>query len=139
VTRTRVGIAAAVVAFLAVSVLVARWLQADSTERGKVVRLLEAQARGDVRGMVLEVDRCSPDCRVLARRLRRPGQVEIVRYDSDTARSLGAARGWTRVVWRTPESLTVVQCVRVQRSGSPADRRVTLLRLSGPIQRTGSC
>ena len=138
-TRTRAGIAAAVVAFLVVSALVARWLQADGSERAKVVRLLEAQARGDAGAMARELERCDAACRSLATRLRRPGEVEIVRYDSETARSLGAARGFTRVVWRTPETLTVVQCVEVERSGSPADRRVTLLRLSGPIARTGSC
>jgi predicted nuclease of predicted toxin-antitoxin system len=125
VTRRRLALAVAVVAFLAVSALVARWLQADGAERAKVVRVLEAQARGDARAM--------------ATRLARRGDVEIVRYDSDTARSLGDARGPTRVVWRTAQSLTVVQCIEVQRSGSPADRRVTLLRLSGPIARTGSC
>ena len=138
-TRRRVGIAAAVVAFLVVSALVARWLQADGAERAKVVRLLEAQARGDAPAMERELERCDEACRALATRLRRPGEVEVVRYDSDTARSLGDARGPTRVVWRTRDTLTVVQCVEVERSGSPADRRVTLLRLSGPIARTGSC
>jgi hypothetical protein len=43
------------------------------------------------------------------------------------------------VVWRTTRSLTVVQCVDVERAGWPADRRVTLLRLGGPIERQGSC
>ena len=138
-TRRRLLLAAAVVVVLGVGALVARWLQADSSERAKVVRLLEAQARGDARGMALAVDRCTPACDALARRLKRPGKLEIVRYDSETARALGAARGWTRVVWRTPTTLTVVQCVRVRRSGELGDRRVTLLRLSGPIPRTGSC
>jgi hypothetical protein len=139
VTRRRLVLAAAVVAFLVVSALVARWLQADGDERAKVIRVLEAQARGDAPAMDRELQQCEVSCRALATRLRRPGEVEIVRYDSETARSLGDARGDTRVVWRTPQTLTVVQCFDVERSGSPADRRVTLLRLSGPIARTGSC
>jgi hypothetical protein len=134
-----VALAATVVAFLAVSALLARWLQADSSERAKVVRLIEAQARGDADGMARELEACDAACRRLATRLRRPGTVEIVRYDSQTARSLGDARGPARVVWRTPQTLTVVQCVEVERSGSPAARRVTLVRLSGPIARQGSC
>ncbi len=138
-TRRSVALGAAIVAFLVVSALLARWLQADGAERAKVVRLLEAQARGDADGMAGELEACGAPCRALARRLRRPGEVEIVRYDSGTARTIGAAAGPTRVVWRTPRTLTVVQCVAVRRSGSPLDRRVTLLRLSGPIPRTGSC
>ena len=136
-TPRRLVLVAAFVAFLAVSALLARWLRADGVERDKVVELIEAQARGDARAM--EVPRCEGTCRELATRLRRDGRVEIVRYDSDTARSFGDTTGPTRVVWRTPETLTVVQCVEVERSGSPVDRRVTLVRLSGPIPRTGSC
>ena len=136
-TTRRLVVAAAIVAFLVVSGLLARWLRADGVERDKVVDLIEAQARGDAEAM--EIARCEGSCGRLATRLRRDGEVEIVRYDSDTARSFGDTTGPTRVVWRTPETLTVVQCVEVARSGAPVDRRVTLVRLSGPIPRTGSC
>jgi hypothetical protein len=139
VTRRRLAFGAALVAFLAVSVLVARWLSAEGAERAQVLRLLRAQARGDTAGMARELGRCDAACRRLAARLRRPGDVEIVRYDSATARSFGTKTGPTRVVWRTPSTLTVVQCVTVARSGSPADRRVRLTGLSGPIERQGSC
>jgi hypothetical protein len=139
VTARRLALGATLVAFLAVSVLVARWLQAESAERSKVVRLLRAQARGDASGMARELGRCDHRCRRLAARLRRPGEVEVVRYDSATARSFGTTSGPTRVVWRTPRTLTFVQCVTVERSGSPADRRVRLTALSGPIAREGSC
>jgi hypothetical protein len=139
VTRRRTAIAAAIVAFLAVSAILARWLQADGDERARVVRLLEAQARGDAGAMARELGGCDAACRRLAGRLRRAGEVEIVRYDSGTARSLGAARAPTRVGWRTPRSLTVVQCVGVARTGSVADRRVRLTDLSAPIARQGSC
>jgi hypothetical protein len=139
VTRRRLALGAALLAFLAVSVVLARWLQADGAERAKVLRLLRAQARGDADAMARELERCDPACRRLAARLRRPGEVEIVRYDSATARSFGTTTGPTRVVWRTPRTLTFVQCVTVERSGSPADRRVRLTGLSGPIARQGSC
>jgi hypothetical protein len=139
VTRRRLALGAALLAFLAVSVVLARWLQADGAERAKVLRLLRAQARGDADAMARELERCDPACRRLAARLRRPGEVEIVRYDSATARSFGTTTGPTRVVWRTPRTLTFVQCVTVERSGSAADRRVRLTGLSGPIARQGGC
>lgn len=113
--RRRVAIAAAVVLFLAVSLVVARWLQADADERAKVERLLREQVRGR-------------------------GKLEIVRYDSSTARSLGPARGPTRVVWRVPSGLPTVQCVDVRRTGNAlTGPRVTLLGLSEPIEREAGC
>ncbi len=147
-TRRRVAIAVAVVAFLAASAVVARWLQADNAERAKVERLLAAQGRGDAAGMARELHGCDAACRRdlgrLAARLRRPGQLEIVRYDSATARSLGDASGPTRVVWQLGRagtgSLPTVQCVQVRRTGNPiAGHRVRLTGLSGPIAREGSC
>src|SRR5687768_15260775 len=85
-TRRRVAIAAVIVAFLAVSLIVARWLQADNAERAKVERLLAAQSRGDVAAMTAEIGDCPAACEAqltrLAARLRGDGKVEIVRYDS---------------------------------------------------------
>ena len=137
-------VALAVVAFLAVSALVARWLTTDNAERAKVTRLLQAQARGDARGMLRELEACRGACaeraRANARRLRRPGPIQIVAYDSATAHALTTRTGVTRVVWKTPQTLTVVQCVRVRRTGS-ALRGLTvhLLALSPPIPRTAGC
>lgn len=148
-TRTgrRVAIAAAVVGFLAVSALVARWLAADGTERAAVERLLAAQLRGDGAAMAAELDGCDARCRArmdrLATRLGRDGRLEIIRYDSDTARSLGGATGPTRVVWRAggPDpGLPTVQCVTVRRTGNAlTGPAVTLLDLSAPIGREASC
>jgi hypothetical protein len=133
-----------VVAFLAVSALLARWLTTDNAERAQVTRLLEAQARGDAPGMLRELDDCGAGCavqaRANARRLRRPGSVQIVAYDSATAHALGSRTGVTRVVWKTPQTLTVVQCVRVRRTGNPLrGLRVRLLALSAPRPRTAGC
>jgi hypothetical protein len=134
-----------VVLFGAVSFLVARWLTTDGVERGKVERLLEAQARGDADAMARELDRCFAACRVrlrrLARRLgERGAELRIARYDSDTARAVGEARGHTRVVWFLGDELPTVQCVLVQRRGNPlTGPSVTLLRLSAPIGREAPC
>jgi hypothetical protein len=138
------AIAAAVLLFVAVSAGVSRWLTADNAERDKVESLLRAQARGDAGGMLHELDRCAGGCAervsVNAQRLRRPGKLQIARYDSSTSHALGADTGQTRVVWKTPATLTVVQCVTVKRSGNPiAGIDVELLGISGPIGRESAC
>ncbi|HEX2086080.1 MAG TPA: hypothetical protein VHF89_10390 [Solirubrobacteraceae bacterium] len=136
---------AAIALFGAVSFLVARWLTTDGVERGKVERLLEAQGRGDVDGMVAELDRCFAPCRArmarLAKRLEQPGEeLTIARYDSDTSRALGEERGPTRVVWFLGDDLPTVQCVEVLRRGNPlTGPTVTLLGLSAPIGREAPC
>jgi hypothetical protein len=142
--RRRVAIAAGVLVFLAISALVARWLAADGAERSKVERLLTAQARGDAAAMARELHRCDAACErrmaTLAGRLGRPGDLEIVRYDSKTARTLGAKTAPTRVVWQLPGTLTTVQCVRVRRTGNAlTGTTVTLLDLSAPIEREAGC
>jgi hypothetical protein len=136
---------AAVALFAAVSFLVARWLSTDGVERAKVERLLQAQARGDADAMARELDGCFAACRArlsrLADRLEEPGkELRIARYDSETARALGAATGTTRVVWFLGDDLPTVQCVRVRRRGNPlTGPTVTLLRLSAPIGREAPC
>ena len=133
-------------AFLAISGLLARWLATESTERDKIHRLLEAQARGDGRAMLAQLHGCADAaCRATvlrnARTLRRRGAVKIVSYESGTSYALGSATGDTRVAWTSLEQgLVIVQCVSVRRSGSAlAGRSVTLLRISAPIDRQGSC
>ena len=108
-------IAAAVLAFLAISFVLARWLSVENDERDAIVALLEK---------------------------RSGGPVDIVRLDSGTSYTLGTAEGWTRVVWTSEaHDTTVVQCVRVRRKGNPlTGRSVSLLRLSAPLRdREGSC
>ena len=135
----------AVMLFGAVSFLVARWLSTDGVERGKVERLLEAQARGDADDMAREIEDCFAPChdrlQRLARRLREPREeLRIARYDSETSRALGAETGPTRVVWFLGDDLPTVQCVQVERKGNPlTGPTVTLLRLSAPIGREAPC
>jgi hypothetical protein len=140
-------VAAGVLIFLAISLELARFLNTESQERGAVFSLLRAQARGDARGMLARLDGCArdPACAAIqrrnAQRLKRPGDVKILAYDSTTAYALGAKRGPTRVAWTVIDrGLPVVQCVDVQRTGTAlAGRAIRLRGISPPIDRQGSC
>jgi hypothetical protein len=148
VTRSRATlIAIGVVLFLAISFELARWLSTENRERDAVYGLLAAQARGDLGAMLSRLDGCSrrPPCRATqlanARRLRRPGRVKILAYDSKTAYAFGDARGPTRVAWTViGHGLPVVQCISVHRGGSAfAGRSITLTALSAPIGNEATC
>lgn len=137
-------IAVCAVAFLAISAVVARWLSADSDERGQVVELLRAQARGDADDMLRRLECRDAPCvkvvRANARRLRGRGELKVALYQSGTAHALRSRTKQTRVVWFTPGRLTTVQCVLVRRTGNVlAGTSVSLLRLSAPIGRESSC
>jgi hypothetical protein len=85
-------------------------------------------------------DACVARVRANARELRAPGDVTIVRIDSATSHALTSETGQTRVVWITPGRLTTVQCVLVERTGTPlSGQSVTLLDLSAPIGRQAAC
>ena len=140
-------IAVGVLVFLALSLLLARYLNTESQERGAVFAVLQAQARGDAKAMLARLDGCAKDpaCaatqRRNAQRLKRRGEVKILAYDSKTAYALGRKRGKTRVAWTVIDrGLPVVQCVDVERTGTVlAGRTISLRRLSPPIRRTGTC
>jgi hypothetical protein len=144
----RLAVAAvAAVAFVAVSVLLARWLGTENRERDAVLDVLRAEARGDAAAVARRLEGCAPDPRCRARmggivaRVRRPGTVKILRLDSGTSYALGSATGTTRVAWAVlDDGLPVVQCVVVRRKGSVlAGHSITLLRLSRPVGRESSC
>jgi hypothetical protein len=140
----RALIAVGVIVFLGVSLLVARWLNTDSVERGAVVELLRAQARGDAEEMLEHLEcrdaACRQTARDNARKLRAKGELKVVLYQSGTAHALSSRTKQARVVWITPGRLTTVQCVLVRREGNPiAGMSVSLLRLSAPIGRESSC
>lgn len=145
--RRWIAIAVAVLAFVAIAAVLARWLSAEGDERAMVTDLLEAQARGDRAAMLaLLGDECAarPPCigavEDNARDLRTDGEIEIVAYDSATSHAIGPADGPTRVVWRAPGRLTTVQCVEVQRDGNlVAGQTVRLHAIGHPIEREGAC
>ena len=131
--------------FLGISFLLARGLTASSTERGRVLELLEAQARGDAGAVLDELPACraQPACASMSRatteELRRPGEVEILTYAPSTRLSLTRRTGSARVAWRAGESLPVVQCVRVRRDGPLTGGGVELLAISAPIGLEAPC
>lgn len=145
--KRAVIIAVAVVAVLAVSFFVARWINNDTVERARVVELLRAQTRGDAAGMLRRLHGCGdPACVAVvtanARRLRRDADVKVALYQSQTAHALRSRTKFTRVVWfpSGSEAQTTVQCVLVRRSGNVfAGMTVSLLRVTAPIGRESSC
>lgn len=139
-------IAAGVVVFLGVSVLLARFLSVENVERDADLRLLVAQAAGDGPAMLAQLSGCAgrPSCRAVvaadARSLRRRGPVKILDLQSSTAYSLVGATGSTRVAWTVIGQLPVVQCLRLRRSGDVLTGvSVTLLAVSPRISSTGVC
>lgn len=135
-----------VLVFLVISGLLARFLSTENSERSDEEALLQAQARGDVRGMLSQLSGCreSPSCvatvRTNASSLRRSGAVKILSLKSSTAYSLTGATGKTRLAWTVIGRLPVVQCVQVRRTGSfLSGISVTLLSLSAPIPNEGDC
>ena len=135
----------AVFVFLGLSFLLARGLTGSSMERGKVLDLLEAQARGDADAVLGMLPACAaePACArstgERVRELKRPGEVQILNYVASTKLSLTRKTGSARVAWRADDGLPVVQCVRVRREGPLTGGGVELLAISKPIDPTGSC
>lgn len=132
--------------FVAISGLLARFLSVENSERDQEAALLQAQARGDVNGMLAQLSGCraSQSCvatvRADAGSLRRPGAVKILSLKSRTAYSLSGATGKTRLAWTVIGRLPVVQCVVVRRTGSVLGGiTVSLLSLSAPIANEADC
>jgi hypothetical protein len=138
-------IALGAIVFVAISLLLARWLSVENRERDAIYALLRDQARGDAPAMLKRLDGCDARCRANvganARRLKRAGDVKILAYSSSTSYALGHAEGPTRVAWTiVNRQLPVVQCVQVERTGNVlAGATINLLRLSVPIDRQGTC
>ena len=146
-SRRRVPlIVLAVVLFLVISGLLARFLNVENTERNDIHNLLQAQTAGNAQSVINQLRGCAstPACvaaqRANAARLRRPGDVKLLLLQSKTAYALTGKTGRTRVAWTVIGRLPVVQCVLVHRSGNALTGvSVTLLDLSAPIPNTGTC
>lgn len=146
--RRRVITAAAIgiVLFLGLSVLLARYLAVENTERDDVLAVLRAQAAGDARSTIARISGCAthPGCVAQttqnAANLRRPGPVKILSLTSHTAYSLTGATAPTRVAWTVIGRLPVVQCVTVKRTGNfLTGLSVALVSVSRPISNEGDC
>ena len=131
--------------FLAISALLARWLALENVERSAVLSVLEAQARGDAAAMLAHLHDCDSHCRANvtadARRLKRPGQVQILAYQSATSYSVTTSEGFTRVAWKSSLGrFPVVQSVKVERKGNAISGiSILLLGVSLPIPDTADC
>ena len=135
----------AVFVFLGISFLLARGLSGPGAERSKVLKVLQAQARGDSRAVLAQLDACrrEPACATTAaqrtRRLRTSGAIQILNYEPSVQFSLTRQTGVARVAWRAGEQLPIVQCVRVRRDGPLTGGGVELLSISDPIGLEAGC
>jgi hypothetical protein len=143
--RVLIPLAFTLFVFIGLSVLLARGLTGSGTERGHVLELVQAQARGDAAAVMALLPACrrQPACaRATGERvagLRRPGKVEILTYRPSTRLALTRRVGTARVAWRAGPGLPIVQCVRVRREGPLTGGTVELLSISRPIGREAGC
>jgi hypothetical protein len=135
-----------VVLFLGISVLLARYLAVENSERDDVLAVLRAQAAGDASGAIERISGCRahPGCVAQvtqnAAALRRRGPVKILSLTSHTAYSLTGDTAPTRVAWTVIGRLPVVQCVTVRRTGNfLTGLSVAVLSVSKPISNEGDC
>ncbi len=143
----RIGlIAAAVVVFLALSILVGRFLGAATSVRDEATGIIKQQAGGDAIAVVRRISGCHTDSACIRRTvhqvrlLRTPGRVRIVRVDGVSSVGLGSRTDTVRVVWKAGRRLPTVQCVRVRRSGNPVTGYdVAVLSLGPVIGREAAC
>jgi hypothetical protein len=148
VRRTRILIVVGflVFVFLGVSAMLARALSAAGTERSQVLDVAKAEARGDAAKVLDLTPSCAaePACAATTRefvaKLKRPGAVEILRYDPSVQVTFTATTGTGRIAWRAGSNgLPVVQCVRVSRDGPLTGNTVELLSISAPIGNESAC
>jgi hypothetical protein len=135
-----------VIAFLAVSALLARAWSADGAERSAITTLLKAEARGDAAAMVARIQNCGDSAACQARvhanvaALTRPGAFSILQLEPSAGFSLSGTLGTARIAWKTASSLPIVQCVRVKRAGDVlSGLRIELLAISPRIKTDGNC
>jgi hypothetical protein len=139
-------IAVAVIAFLAISALLARVFSADGAERSAITGLLRAEAQGDAAAVVSRIQGCqeSAGCEARVRQnvsaLAQPGGVSILQLQPSTGFSLSGTVGTARVAWKVGSSLPIVQCVRVRRAGDAlSGLRIELLEISLRIKSDADC
>jgi hypothetical protein len=143
--RPRLLIVAGVIVFLVLSAVLARWLSLENVERNAVLAVLEDEARGDAQAMLAALHGCDSHCRANviadAGRLKRPGRVQILAYQSQSAYSVSTTVADTRVAWKSSLGrLPVVQCVKVERDGNAlTGLTIRLLAVSAEIPDTADC
>jgi hypothetical protein len=137
-------IGAGIIVFLAISVVLARFLDVENQERQADLTVLQAEARGDAPAMLAGLHGCGPGCQVTVRadaaKLRGPGQVSILADMSGTAYALTSESGKTRIAWKLPGRLPTVQCLLVRRTGNAITGiSVSLQAIGAPIPLQNDC
>jgi hypothetical protein len=136
------------VLFLAISVVLARFLQIENVERDADLALIQSETKGDAAAMIRQISGCQDEPACVAGvntnagnpRLRRNGAVKILLLQSQTGYSLFGATGKTRLAWTVIGKLPVVQCVDVKRTGNfLTGINVKLIGLSAPIPNENDC
>ena len=122
----RIGlIAAAVAAFVVLSLLMARVLTIGNAERDAVYRLVRAEAAGDQAAALSRVHGCAGDTACVERvrrtiaRVQHPGTAKLLRFDGPGGIALTGRSGPARVGWKVGPALPVVQCLRLRTTGNP--------------------
>ena len=148
-TRKRVLLLAlGILAFLLISALLARFLQAENVERDADVALIQAETKGQVQSMLSQISGCrsSPACVASVKanasnpRTLRPGSAKVLLLNSSTAYSLFGGTGKTRFAWTVVGTLPVVQCIDVKRTGNfLTGISIRLTGLSAPIPNEADC
>jgi hypothetical protein len=148
-TRKRVLVLAfGVLVFLVISVLLARFLQVENTERDADLALIQSETKGDVQGMLSQISGCRSSAACVASvkanaanpRTHRAGEAKILLLNSKTSYLLFGGTGKTRFAWTVLGSNPVVQCIDVKRSGNfLTGITVRLIGLSAPISNEGDC
>jgi hypothetical protein len=141
-----IAIAVAVLAFLGISVLLARVFSANAAEQAAITTLVKDEARGDANAIVDDILGCraAPSCRrragEIATALARTGAVSIIQLQPSTNFSVANTLGTARVAWNVGSSLPIVQCVRVRRTGNAiSGLQVQLLEVSPRIPSDSAC
>ena len=118
-------LAAAVAAFVVLSLVIARVLTIGNAERDAVYRLVRAEASGDQAAALSRVHGCAGDPACVQRvrrtiaRVQHPGTAKLLRFDGPGGIALAGRSGPARVAWKVGTALPVVQCVRLRTSGNP--------------------
>ncbi len=132
--------------FLVISALLARVLSANSAEQSAITTLVKDEARGNADAVIGDITGCrtSSACRARASynatALKHVGAVSIIQLQPSTSFSIAGTHGTARVAWNVGDSLPIVQCVRVRRTGNAiSGLRIQLLEVSRRIKSDTAC
>lgn len=139
-------IAAAVVLFVVISVLVAHAVGVGDAQTAAVTDLVRAEARGDTATVISLIDGCKQNtaCRARAAQLtttlKRQGAVSVLQVTPSTNFSVTGSVGTARVAWLAGNSLPRVQCVRVRNAGNVfSGFTIELQRITGRLASNAEC